>query len=197
VVQGLGAGMILPLTQIILAQAAGPRRFGRIMALVAVPGNLVPVVGPVLGGLVLHHLHWRWIFLINAPVCVLAIGLAWRGLPPGPARGRQPLRCAQPRRTRPRPAQPGRRGDRVRPVPGRPTIAVHRRRRGRARARRARPPRRVRGARPPRQNYTRPRRPPVPAPPVRRVGSADVPVRSRALRPAAPAPPLLPTRPWA
>ncbi|MFS8478182.1 MAG: DHA2 family efflux MFS transporter permease subunit [Micromonosporaceae bacterium] len=91
VVQGLGAGMILPLTQIILAQAAGPRRFGRIMALVAVPGNLVPVVGPVLGGLVLHHLHWRWIFLINAPVCVLAIGLAWRGLPAGPARGRQPL----------------------------------------------------------------------------------------------------------
>ena len=91
VVQGLGAGMILPLTQIILAQAAGPRRFGRIMALVAVPGNLVPVVGPVLGGLVLHHLHWRWIFLINAPVCVLAIGLAWRGLPAGPARGRRPL----------------------------------------------------------------------------------------------------------
>ncbi|WP_158554065.1 MFS transporter [Micromonospora deserti] len=76
VVQGLGAGMILPLTQVILAQAAGSRRFGRVMALTAVPGNLIPIVGPVLGGVILNGLSWRWIFLINVPVCLLAIVLA-------------------------------------------------------------------------------------------------------------------------
>lgn len=81
IVQGLGAGMILPLTQLILAQAAGAQRFGRVMALVAVPGNLIPIVGPALGGLLLDGLSWRWIFLINAPVCVPALILARRALP--------------------------------------------------------------------------------------------------------------------
>ncbi|MEO3747268.1 MDR family MFS transporter [Plantactinospora sp. B5E13] len=91
VVQGLGAGMILPLTQIILAQAAGGRGFGRVMALVAVPGNLIPIVGPVLGGVVLNVVSWRWIFLINVPVCLLAIVLARRALPTTPGHGRQRL----------------------------------------------------------------------------------------------------------
>ena len=81
IVQGLGAGMILPLTQLILAQAAGAQRFGRVMALVAVPGNLIPIVGPALGGLLLDGLSWRWIFLMNVPVCVPALMLAWRALP--------------------------------------------------------------------------------------------------------------------
>jgi EmrB/QacA subfamily drug resistance transporter len=91
VVQGLGAGMILPLAQVILAQAAGSRRFGRVMALVAIPGNLVPIVGPVLGGLMLNALPWRWIFLINVPVCVLAFVLAWWKLPADPPQSRPPL----------------------------------------------------------------------------------------------------------
>ncbi|MET7393776.1 MDR family MFS transporter [Dactylosporangium sp. NPDC005572] len=92
VLQGLGAGMILPLTQLILAQAAGAQRFGRVMALVAVPGNLIPIVGPVLGGLLLDGLSWRWIFLINVPVCVPALVLALRALPADPVDGgRRPL----------------------------------------------------------------------------------------------------------
>nr|MDT0656738.1 DHA2 family efflux MFS transporter permease subunit [Micromonospora sp. DSM 115978] len=91
VVQGLGAGMILPLTQVIMAQAAGSRRFGRVMALVAVPGNLIPIVGPVLGGIVINAMSWRWIFLINVPVCLLALVLAWRKLPAEPARDAHPL----------------------------------------------------------------------------------------------------------
>lgn len=92
VVQGLGAGMILPLAQLILARAAGAQRFGRAMALIAVPGNLVPIVGPVLGGLLLDGLSWRWIFLGNVPMCVLALVLAWRSLPADPVdRDRHPL----------------------------------------------------------------------------------------------------------
>ena len=91
VVQGIGGGMMLPLLQTILAQAAGPRRLGRLMSAVAVPALVAPIVGPVLGGLILDGLSWRWIFFINVPVCAIALVLAWRGMPDSRQRGEQPL----------------------------------------------------------------------------------------------------------
>lgn len=81
VVKGLGAGLVLPLSQAILAQAAGPRRFGRVMALIGIPGQLAPILGPVVGGLILGSLGWRWIFLVNIPLIGAAIVLARRHLP--------------------------------------------------------------------------------------------------------------------
>jgi EmrB/QacA subfamily drug resistance transporter len=80
VLQGLGAGMILPVGQTILAQAAGPQRMGRVMSLFGVPMLLVPVLGPVLGGLIVEW-SWRWIFFINLPVGVAAVLAAQRLLP--------------------------------------------------------------------------------------------------------------------
>ena len=50
VLQGFGAGLILPVGQTILAQAAGPQRMGRVMSVIGVPLLLAPVFGPVLGG---------------------------------------------------------------------------------------------------------------------------------------------------
>jgi EmrB/QacA subfamily drug resistance transporter len=83
VLQGLGGGMLLPLVRVILGQAAGKERMGRAMVFVAVPGGLVPVLGPVLGGLVVSGLGWRWAFYINAPICLTGLVLAWRFLPGG------------------------------------------------------------------------------------------------------------------
>ncbi len=79
--QGLGAGMILPVGQTILAQAAGPQRMGRVMSVFGVPMLLVPVLGPVLGGLIVDQWSWRWIFFINLPVGVAAVAAAQRLLP--------------------------------------------------------------------------------------------------------------------
>src|SRR5262245_33361877 len=73
VLQGLGGGMIIPLTQTILAHAAGPDRVGRVMGVVGVPAMLGPVLGPVLGGLILSDASWRLIFYINVPICVAAL----------------------------------------------------------------------------------------------------------------------------
>ncbi len=81
VLQGLGAGMILPVGQTILAQAAGPQRMGRVMSVFGVPMLLVPVLGPVLGGLIVDQWSWRWIFFINLPVGVAAVAAAQRLLP--------------------------------------------------------------------------------------------------------------------
>lgn len=86
VVQGLGGGLILPLVQAMLADAAGPLRVGRVMGLIGIPGQLAPILGPVLGGIILGSLGWRWIFLVNVPLCLLAIALTHRHLHPAGAR---------------------------------------------------------------------------------------------------------------
>jgi EmrB/QacA subfamily drug resistance transporter len=70
--------MIIPLIQTILAHAAGPDRVGRVMAVVGVPAMLGPVLGPVLGGLIVSDATWRLVFLINVPICVAALVAAWR-----------------------------------------------------------------------------------------------------------------------
>jgi EmrB/QacA subfamily drug resistance transporter len=81
VVQGLGAGTILPVGQTMLAQAAGPQRMGRVMSVIGVPMLLGPILGPVIGGAIVDAASWRWIFLVNLPVGAVAIVLAQRLLP--------------------------------------------------------------------------------------------------------------------
>jgi EmrB/QacA subfamily drug resistance transporter len=91
VLQGLGAGMILPVGQTILAQAAGPARMGRVMSIIGVPMLLAPVFGPVLGGAIIDSLSWRWIFYLNLPIGALALVAAQRLLPDTDARRGQRL----------------------------------------------------------------------------------------------------------
>ena len=71
----------MPAGQTMLARQAGPRRLARTMAVVSIPAMLAPALGPVLGGLLLEHLSWRWMFVINVPVCAAALLLAVRLLP--------------------------------------------------------------------------------------------------------------------
>ena len=81
VFQGVGGGMILPLGQLMLAEAAGPKRMGRVMSVVAVPAMLAPILGPTLGGLIVQNMSWRWIFYVNVPIGVIAVIAALRVLP--------------------------------------------------------------------------------------------------------------------
>jgi EmrB/QacA subfamily drug resistance transporter len=87
VLQGVGGGMILPLGQLMLAEAAGPKRMGRVMSVVAIPMMLAPILGPTLGGVILQNMSWRWIFFVNIPIGVIGVIAALRVLPrvkPGP-----------------------------------------------------------------------------------------------------------------
>lgn len=81
VVQGVGGGLIMPVGQTILARAAGPERMGRMMAVIAVPAMVAPVLGPTLGGLIVHSGSWRWMFFVNVPICAFAVVFAVLGLP--------------------------------------------------------------------------------------------------------------------
>ncbi len=81
VLQGFGGGMIMPVGQTILAQAAGPHRMGRVMSIIGVPMMLGPVLGPVLGGVLVQDISWRWIFYVNIPIGAAALVIAAKVLP--------------------------------------------------------------------------------------------------------------------
>jgi EmrB/QacA subfamily drug resistance transporter len=88
VLQGVGGGMILPIGQLMMAEAAGPQRMGRVMSIVAIPVMLAPILGPTIGGLIVQNMSWRWIFYVNVPIGAVAVIAALRVLPrvkPGPA----------------------------------------------------------------------------------------------------------------
>jgi len=77
VLQGIGGGMLMPLGMTIMTHAAGPQRVGRVMAVLGVPMLLGPISGPILGGWLIDTFSWHWIFLINLPIGVVALILAF------------------------------------------------------------------------------------------------------------------------
>jgi EmrB/QacA subfamily drug resistance transporter len=79
--QGLGGGMLMPLGMTILTRAAGPRRMGRLMAILGVPMLLGPILGPILGGWLIENASWHWVFLINVPIGLVAVSYAGLALP--------------------------------------------------------------------------------------------------------------------
>jgi EmrB/QacA subfamily drug resistance transporter len=82
VLQGFGGGMIMPVGQAIMARTAGPQRMGRVMGIVGVPQLLGPILGPVLGGLIVSNTSWRWIFIVNVPIGLVALWLSRTYLAP-------------------------------------------------------------------------------------------------------------------
>jgi EmrB/QacA subfamily drug resistance transporter len=84
VIQGVGGGMIMPIGQMIMVRASGPRNLARVMSAFSVPVLLAPVMGPTIGGLLLDNVGWRWIFYVNVPIGVVAVILGLRQLPSDP-----------------------------------------------------------------------------------------------------------------
>jgi EmrB/QacA subfamily drug resistance transporter len=86
VLQGFGGGLIMPVGMTVLAQTAGPRHMGRVMSVIGVPMLLGPVLGPVLGGLIVTNASWEWIFYVNVPIAAVSLVLAARLLNPDQGR---------------------------------------------------------------------------------------------------------------
>ena len=79
-VQGLGAGGLAALSQVIMADIMSPRERGRYMGLFGAVMAVATVGGPLLGGLITDTLGWRWNFYVSIPFAVLALIILQRTL---------------------------------------------------------------------------------------------------------------------
>jgi len=79
--QGVGAGMIAPLGFAMTALVFPPQERGKGLAMIAVVALVANGLGPVIGGGLIEIASWHWIFIINLPLGVVAVVLAWRWWP--------------------------------------------------------------------------------------------------------------------
>lgn len=83
-VQGLGAGAIQPIALTIVGDLFEPRERGRVQGFFSAVWGLAGLVGPLLGGAIVRHLSWRWVFWINVPFalgCAAVLALAYHERP--------------------------------------------------------------------------------------------------------------------
>jgi EmrB/QacA subfamily drug resistance transporter len=83
-IQGVGGALLGANSITILVKAAGPSRLGRAMGLYAAAQAVGISIGPVIGGLVLATLGWRWIFLVSVPCGLAGVIVGWLALPQTP-----------------------------------------------------------------------------------------------------------------
>mgnify|MGYP001226517667 CR=1 FL=1 len=81
VVAGLGASVMTPMSMAILTHTISPAKRGSALGIWGGIGGLALIIGPSLGGLIVAKLTWPWIFWINVPIGLLAVGLGQRYLP--------------------------------------------------------------------------------------------------------------------
>jgi EmrB/QacA subfamily drug resistance transporter len=68
VLQGVGGGMLTPVGMAMLYRTFPPSERVRLASILMVPTALAPALGPVVGGLLVTDLSWRWVFFVNAPI---------------------------------------------------------------------------------------------------------------------------------
>ncbi len=84
--QGMAGGMLVPLGQLIAAEVAGPSRMGKMVSRIWMFSSVGSMLGPTLGGGLVQGLGWRWIFLVNVPISLIATVAALYLLPETPSR---------------------------------------------------------------------------------------------------------------
>jgi EmrB/QacA subfamily drug resistance transporter len=67
VLQGIGGGMMTPVGMAMLFRTFPPAERARASSILTVPTAVAPALGPVLGGLLVTDLSWRWVFFVNLP----------------------------------------------------------------------------------------------------------------------------------
>jgi EmrB/QacA subfamily drug resistance transporter len=89
--QGLGAGGLIVTAMAVVGDLVPPRERARYMGMIGAVFAVASVAGPLLGGLFVDQLSWRWVFYANLPVGAAALAVIAAKLPPSPARERRPV----------------------------------------------------------------------------------------------------------
>jgi EmrB/QacA subfamily drug resistance transporter len=77
VVQGAGGGMMAPVGMAMLYRVFPPSERVRAASILTIPTTMAPALGPVLGGLLVTELTWRWVFFVNLPLGIAAVTFGW------------------------------------------------------------------------------------------------------------------------
>lgn len=72
ILQGIGGAMMVPVGRLVVLKTTAKEDLIKAIAILTWPGLVAPVLGPPLGGLLVDHANWRWIFYINIPLGLLA-----------------------------------------------------------------------------------------------------------------------------
>ena len=80
-IQALGAGMMMPLVNVLAIRYAKPGKKGQIMGIIGLAFNCAPILGPAISGFLLHFFSWRYLFLLIIPFAVITLLLSFFLLP--------------------------------------------------------------------------------------------------------------------
>ncbi|MEE6683268.1 DHA2 family efflux MFS transporter permease subunit [Limosilactobacillus reuteri] len=80
-IQALGAGMMMPLVNVLAIRYAKPGKKGQIMGIIGLAFNCAPILGPAISGFLLHFFSWRYLFLLIFPFAVITLLLSFFLLP--------------------------------------------------------------------------------------------------------------------
>lgn len=75
IVQGIGGGPFMPLSQAILMQVFPKKLQAAAMGIFGLGMMVSAIIGPAIGGMLVEHLNWQWIFIINIPVIIMSVVL--------------------------------------------------------------------------------------------------------------------------
>jgi len=81
VVQGIGGAMMMPVARLALLRAYPRSELLPVLNFVTMPGLVGPILGPMLGGLLVTYASWHWIFLLNIPIGIAGIFYARKYMP--------------------------------------------------------------------------------------------------------------------
>ena len=81
ILQGCGGAMMLPVGRLTLVRTFAKSELIRAVSFVAIPGLVGPMLGPLVGGLIVGYFHWSVIFFVNIPIGLVGLTLVYRLLP--------------------------------------------------------------------------------------------------------------------
>ena len=91
ILQGMGAAMMTPVGRLAIIRTFPKSELLRAMNFVIIPALIGPLLGPTVGGIIVHWLSWREIFFVNVPVGLIALSLIYRYMPDYRGEAARPL----------------------------------------------------------------------------------------------------------